>query len=626
MCGLIGIGGPDRRNLVGQLLGDLAHRGPDGDGIWVSGELTLGHRRLAIIGPDDGGLQPMVSGTGRSVIVFNGEIYNYLEIADRLQAAGVRTNRRYDTAVLLDALETWGLEILPDLNGMFAFGWYRPLERQLVLARDRWGKKPLLWARLTLPPGGPAVVFSSELRTFTRLPGGPPSPDPLGIARYLVYDGMPGERTVYRAVSKVPPATYVVLSPEGAELSRRTYWHFRPVPRETDPGRAAARALGELSRAVTLRLRSDVPVGLFLSGGLDSSLLASAWRQAHPSDVIRTFTIGFEDPSYDERASARAMAQRVDAEHHEVVLTGTALDRELDAVWDHLAEPFADPSIIPTSFLCRFAHAHVKVALAGEGGDEIQAGYDPFRAWRMARVMERLLPRPAWYHALRAVERMLPADASNMSARFKVRHFAQGFLHRPDTRVQGWMASFPLPLALSAMRPELAADVEMAEVLEPTRRAFTELRGVSELHSQIHVWLRTYLESSILAKVDMAGMMHGLEVRSPFLDPGVVEAFTDLPPSLIYRQGRGKYLMRQAARPALPAAVLSKPKKGFGVPQATWLRTILRERMEAAVARSQTTGWYRHDVIAPMWRAHLDERADFRRPLWNFLFSFPFQS
>jgi asparagine synthase (glutamine-hydrolysing) len=418
----------------------------------------------------------------------------------------------------------------------------------------------------------------------------------------------------------------VTLSPDGHELSRGTYWHFRPVPREIDTARAAEDALGELSHAVKLRLRSDVPVGLFLSGGLDSSMLAAVWRQAQPSEVIRTFTIGFEDRSYDERASARVMAGSIGAQHHEAVLAGAELERELDAVWDHLSEPFADPSIIPTSFLCRIARAHVKVALAGEGGDEIQAGYDPFRAWRIARLMETVVPRPVWVHALRTVERLLPVDPSNMSARFKVRHFAQGFLGGPDTRIQGWMASFPLPLALLAMKPELAAGVEATQVLEPTRRAFAEQRGTSALHAQINVWLRTYLESSILTKMDRAGMMHGLEVRSPFLDPGVVRAFTDLPPSLIFRNGRGKYLLRQVARTALPAALLNKPKKGFGVPQATWLRTILRERMESAVEQSRTAGWFRHDVIAPMWRAHLNGRADFRRPLWNFLFSFPFQS
>jgi asparagine synthase (glutamine-hydrolysing) len=626
MCGIVGIGGQGGRQAIRDLLAEMAHRGPDGEGTWESDEITLGHRRLAIIGLDEGGAQPMASADGRSLVVFNGEIYNYLEIADRLSEVGVCANRKYDTAVLLAALETWGLDVLPELNGMFAFAWYRPAERKLLLARDRWGKKPLFWGQIRLPGYRPAVAFSSELRTFTRLPGGPPPPNPLGVVRYLVYDGMCADTTVYRGVFKVPAASYVLLNPEGQVLSDGRYWHFRPSPVAVQSEIAATAAVRELAHAVLLRLRSDVPVGLFLSGGIDSSTLAWAWRHVQPSGTIRTFTVGFDEPSYDERWSARLMARHIGAEHHEAVLSGSSLENELAYVFDHLPEPFADPSIIPTSFLCRFAREHVKVALAGEGGDEIQAGYDPFKAWRMARLMEKMLPRQVWYHLLHQLEQLLPVDDRNMSPRFKVRHFAQGFLGPPDTRIQFWMASFPVPLALAALKPELVSQVDPEAILEPTRRAFVEAREVSDLHAQIHVWLKTYLESSILTKVDIAGMMHGLEVRSPFLDPQVVKTLTDLPPNQIFRNGRGKFLLRQAARDRLPTELVNKPKKGFGVPQAQWLRTILRDRMEDAVQRSRVDGWFREDFIAPMWRAHLQRSADFRRTLWNFLFSFPFQS
>jgi asparagine synthase (glutamine-hydrolysing) len=626
MCGLIGIGGRISPQCFGRLLDGLTHRGPDGSGVWQSDEITLGHRRLAIIGPDAGGAQPMVSRSGRSVLAFNGEIYNYLELADRLNAAGVCTNRRYDTAVLIDALETWGLAVLPELNGMFAFAWYQPEQRTLTLVRDRWGKKPLFWGRLPWRGGEPALVFSSELRTFTALPGGRPAADPLGVARYLVYDGMPGETTVYKGVSKLPAASYVTVDTGGRLLANGTYWQFRPEPRPLALADAAADAVHDLSDAVRLRLRSDVPVGLFLSGGMDSSLLAALWRQQQPAATIQTFTVGFDDVSYDERQAARLMAAHIGAEHHEEVLTGAALTKELDAIWDHLCEPFADPSIVPTSFLCRFARDHVKVALAGEGGDEIQAGYDPFKAWALSRAMETVLPRRALFESLRRLETLLPATSRNMSMGFKLRHFAQGFLGGPETRVQCWMSSFPVPLALTALKPELVSQLDVEAILAPTRDAYRAVRSTGELHAQIHVWLKTYLESSVLAKVDRASMMHGLEVRSPFLDPAVVRTLTDLPPALIYRRGRGKRVVREAAKSLLPPALLNRSKKGFGVPQATWLRTILRDRMEDAVRRSATEGWFRQDVIAPMWRAHLSGQADYRRALWNFLFSFPFQS
>ncbi len=626
MCGLLGIGGPAGPRLTRALLAGLAHRGPDGEGIWESPELTLGHRRLAIIGLDEGGLQPMWSRTGESLLVLNGEIYNYVELADRLEAEGRRPDRRYDTSVLLEALEAWGVEALPELNGMFAFAWYRPEHHRLLFARDRFGKKPLFWGRVPVDGGSRALVFSSELSTFTRLPGGPPPPDPLGVARYLVYDGMPDERTVYSGVRKVPAASWIETDADGNPLRCGTFWHFRPQPVPADRVAAGEQALEDLSSALTLRLRSDVPVGLFLSGGMDSSILGALWRRANPSGRIRTFTVGFEEPSYDERGSARLLARAIGAEHHETVASGADLERELEAVWNHLSEPFGDPSIVPTSLLCRFAREHVKVALGGDGGDEIQAGYDPFRAWRPARVMESVLPRRLWPPALARLEKLLPVDDSSLSARFKLRHFAQGFLHGPEERVQGWMASFPLPLALAAMKPELAQEVDAEAVLEPTRRAFEEVKDHGPVHAQIHVWLKTYLECSILAKVDRASMMHSLEARAPYLDPRLVQTMTDLPASLIFRNGRGKYLLRRAASNLLPKALLKKPKKGFGVPQAAWLRTILRERVEEALRRNRKDGWFRSEVIETMWREHLSGRDDHRRALWNFLFSFPFQA
>ncbi len=626
MCGVMGIGGPRGGELVRQFLPTLAHRGPDADGVWQSDELTLGHRRLAIIGRDEEGRQPRVSRSGQSLITFNGEIYNYLEIADRLKAVGRQVDRRYDTAVLLEALEHWGTDVLPELNGMFAFAWYRPAEKRLILARDRWGKKPLFWGRVRLDEGTRSLAFSSELSLFTSLPGGPPAPDPLGIARYLVYDGMPHTRTVYRDVEKLPAGSWIELDPEGNRLGGGQYWQFAPRPAEIAPADAESQFERLLDASIALRLRSDVPIGLFLSGGLDSSLLAAAWRKIRPLDTIRTFTIGFEEQSYDERWSAQLMAERIGAEHHVLVIGKTELERELDHVWQTLSEPFADPSIVPMSLLCRFAREHVTMALGGDGADELQAGYDPFRAWRPARVMEQLLPRRLWYAAGKAVEWLAPNSPSNMSLRFIARHFSQGLLHPPDERIQGWMSSFPLWLATSALDPDLAREIDAEEVLEPTRQAFDSAGEIGEVHAQIQTWVRTYMECSILTKVDRASMAHGLEVRAPYLDPRLAKFLGDLPTELIFHGGKGKVLMRKLAEKMLPAELLQKKKKGFGVPQAAWLRTILRERMEASLEETRRGGWFRYDVINRMWQDHLSGRADYRRALWNFLFSFPFQT
>jgi asparagine synthase (glutamine-hydrolysing) len=626
MCGVMGISGPRGPALVKRFLPGLAHRGPDAEGLWESPELTLGHRRLAIIGLDDGGRQPMVSASSRSVITFNGEIYNYLEIADRLESQGFAVDRRYDTAVLLAALEAWGTDILPDLNGMFAFAWYRPAAKRLVIARDRWGKKPLFWGRVRLDDGSRVLAFSSELSLFTELPGGPPEPDPLGVARYMVYDGMPAERTIYRGVEKLPAASWIEMDPEGNRLRDGTYWRFEPDPSPMEPAIAEDQFIAELKESLQLRLRSDVPVGLFLSGGLDSSILAAVWRMIRPEETIRTFTIGFEEPSYDERWSAELMAEAIDAEHHELVIGEKELHRELDWVWDNMSEPFGDASIVPMSLLCRFAREHVTVAIGGDGADELQAGYDPFRAWFPSRMMERILPRKLWYMVGTAIERMSPNDPSNMSLRFKARHFSQGFLHPPQERIQGWMASFPVWMAANALHPDLKRQIDLDEILEPTRHAFLDSAPAGELHAQMATWIGTYLECSILTKVDRASMFHSLEVRAPLLDQNLAQFLGNLPENLIFRGGKGKALMRRVAEKLLPLALLRKPKKGFGVPQATWLRTVLRERMEDALDQTRRGGWFRHDVIDGMWQEHLAGRADYRRALWTYLFSFPFQS
>ena len=626
MCGVLGIGGPEGPALVEALLGDLAHRGPDDEGRWSSPELALGHRRLTIIGLDRAGRQPMTSRSGDSVMVFNGEIYNYLELADELEQQGRPCDRRFDSAVLLEALEAWGTDALAKLNGMFAFAWYRPRERQVLLARDRWGKKPLFWGTYRGADGRSYLAFSSELRTFAGLPGGPPDPDPLGVARYLVYDGMPDERTVYRTVSKVPAASWVAVDPTGQPQDRGRYWRFEPDLEPVDPATAAERATERLSRSLELRLRSDVPVGLFLSGGVDSSLLAALWRRRHPGDTIRTFTVGFEDASYDERSSARIMARAIESEHHEIVISGAQLEAALESVLAHLSEPFADPSIVPTSLLCRFAREHVTVAIGGDGGDELQAGYDPFRAWNTARWLTAALPGSLWNLGLGAIERLAPASAANMSLKFKLHHFRQGLRHPRDERIQGWMASFPVARALAAMKGDLAAEVDAEAVLEPTRRAFRALRDRGELHAQIHTWIATYLECCILTKVDRASMMHSLEVRAPFLDPGVADSLTSLPPALIFRAGRGKRLLRRLGHDLLPEELLAKPKKGLGVPLTAWFRTVLRERMEEALDTSRTSGWFRHQAVQRLWREHLAGSYDHRKALWSFLVCRPFEA
>ena len=618
MCGILGAAGPQGRRIVEQLIGTLRLRGPDDEGIWFSPELSIGHRRLAIIGTDSGGRQPMVSRSGDSVLAFNGEIYNYLEIADQLASVGIQCDRRYDTSVLLESLEAWGPAVLPKLNGMFSLAWYRPRENRVLLCRDRWGKKPLFWG--TFPSEGRRyLAFSSDLRTFARIPGGTPSTDPLGVARYLVYDGMPGRRTVFAGVSKVPAACWIDFETNGAIERQHRYWTFEHEGLSPEVETAKLELTDRLLRSTELRLRSDVPVGLFLSGGIDSSLLAAFWRRLRPNDSIKTFTIGFEDSSFDERAAARCMARRIDSEHHELVLAGQELEAGLDRVFQNLTEPFADPSLVPTSLLCRFAADHVRVALGGDGADELQAGYDPFRAWKLAKGMTGFSSGLFWGSILGMLERLVPANDGNLSLKFKLHHFSRGLRHPNDERIQAWMASFSVELALMAMNPDLAEEVSIEEILEPSREAFRAFESVGDLHAQINTWCQTYLESSILTKVDRAGMASSLEVRSPFLDPSVAEYLFNLNPGLVFRRGRGKILLRQVANDNLPKELLGRPKKGLGVPLGTWFRTVLRERVEEHLGGNPQQDWFNREVIQDVWAEHSRGHYDHRKALWSFL-------
>jgi asparagine synthase (glutamine-hydrolysing) len=595
-------------------------------GLWNDDELALGHRRLAIIGLEAEGRQPRLRQNGDSVLIFNGEIYNYLELANELEAAGHPVDRRFDTDVLQAALEAWGVGALERLNGMFALAWYRPRAKRLVLARDRWGKKPLFWGRV--PVGAqhhPALVFGSELRLFTHLPGGPPPPNPLGVARYLLYGGMPGTETVYRGVHKVGAAAWIELDPTGTVLAEGRYWTFRRRPQAMSLDHAVERCESLVLDALRLRLRSDVPVGLFLSGGIDSSLLAWAWQKIAPQTPISTFTVGFDDPSYDERRFAAEMADRVGSRHLAVVVDEPRLLEELDRVWQHLDEPFADASVVPTSLVSRIAAEHVRVAIGGDGGDEHQAGYDPFRAWMPARWLRGALG-PLAAPLVRGLERLSPISDRNLSLRFKLHHFGRGLGLPPPTRLQGWLAPFAPGDLGRILDPDLAVGLDLDEVLEPTRLAYQAHQPQGDLSAQIEMWVATYLETAILTKVDRASMMHSLEVRAPFLDPALTEFFAELPDELVFHRGRGKVLLRALAKRHLPPALAHRPKKGFGIPVGRWLRTALRPRVEACLDRREPDGWFNRDAIRAMWQAHLDRRGEYRQELWAYLMSFPFRS
>ncbi len=608
MCGIVGLirhrsAGPDDRALVERMAAALRHRGPDGAGVWSAGSGTLGHRRLAVVDLSDAAAQPMTA--GEVGLTYNGETYDHLALRDELARAGAAFTSRSDTEVVLRGYLAWGEAVVERLDGMFALGVWDAARGRLLLARDRYGEKPLYY--VLLADGG--LAFASEPRALRLLPpellGHPWQVDRAALAQYLATDTFPGETTVWRGVRKLPPGATLVWEAGRARLRR--YWTRRYGHLELGAREAEARLWELLVRAVERRLMSDVPLGVFLSGGLDSSAVLAAAAEVTDAARLRTFAIGFREASYDESPFAAAVARHVGARHDVLVLDAPELLAHLPEVLDHLDEPLADASVVPTYALCKFARREVTVALGGDGGDELLCGYDTFVAERLARPylrLPRLVRAPLEAAALR-----LPASPGRMSAPFLARRFVRGLDPDPLRRNVRWFGSF-LPEEASALVIGAPSPSELFAELERGPRPAGE-EGVLDL------WTRWYLPDDVLTKVDRASMAVSLEARAPFLDPELAAFAHGLPLRYKLRGLTRKWLLKRALRGRLPQAVLRRRKQGFAAPVADWLRGPLRaELLELlAPAALERAGLLRPEPVQRLVREHLAGR-DHRKELW----------
>jgi asparagine synthase (glutamine-hydrolysing) len=634
MCGIAGevrFDRPPEMDAVRRMTGALRHRGPDAEGFHGDGPAALGHRRLSILDLSGGG-QPMVR--EGCAIAFNGEAYRHAALRDELAARGHAFLTRSDTEVVLRAYLEWGEDFIERVDGMFAMALWDGGRRKLVLARDRMGKKPLYYALAlaggawrAAPPaperveeGVAGIVFGSELKALAAHGGVAGELDGEALARYLAVEYVPAPRSIRRGVFKLPAAHVAVL--EGGRFRMRRYWDLPPP---VAVGAAAARreVEGELLRrldgAVARRLVADVPVGVFLSGGIDSSAVAAlAARHKRP---LATFAIGFDEASFDESRWARLAAESVGSDHHLERLSGRAcLDLVPDMV-EVLDEPFGDPSVLPTLLLSRFVRRHVTVALAGDGGDELFAGYDTFLAHGPAALAARL-PRPA-LAAAAALAAKLPSSSRNMSLDFRVKQFLRGLAAPASLRHQAWIGSFTPGELREVLHPDLAplasAEVAWREVLDEAERAARAGVAPGSVDEALRFYLGRYLADDILVKADRASMAASLEVRAPFLDAEVVEYVAALPWRLKLAPWRTKQLLKSALRGLVPGAILRRPKKGFGIPVAAWIRGPLRPLFADLFSPGSLA---RAGVLAPraaraLLDRHLSGREDLRKPLWT---------
>ncbi|MBN8613701.1 MAG: asparagine synthase (glutamine-hydrolyzing) [Deltaproteobacteria bacterium] len=626
MCGIAGIVAREAaEDVVRRMLARIAHRGPDGEGLAVrrvgKRVATFGHRRLSIVDLA-GGAQPMEdAGTrdrpgARALVTFNGEIYDHAKTREALRREGARfVTRGSDTETLVSGYASWGERVVPRLSGMFAFAAMDLRSGEVLLARDRSGIKPLYWARLsesTFEGGG--IAFASELDALLEVPGIERRIDDQGLASFLFSDYAHPPYTLVRGVSKLAPGELLVLRGDGSEDGPRRY--VAPQVPEEGPVPDARELLETLGDAVESQLMSDVPLGVFLSGGIDSSVIAAlahqrlARRGSKPR--LQAFCIAFEEASFDESAHARAVSQHLGLEHVEEVLSPRAMLDVVDEVLDHLDEPLGDHSIVPTYLLCRLAAKHVKVALGGDAADELFGGYPTYAAHaRHARAMR---PFVTSARAILGPDRVgalldrLPSGDGYQALDWKLKRFVGRWDDDVVRRHLRWMSSLDLPALSEAMGDRLRG--EPATLAEAHRWWGDPIATTTTLD------FATYMPGSVLTKVDRASMAHGLEARPPFLDEGVLALARRVPSSLKVRGGVGKVLLREAARSLVPPAILDRKKHGFSVPLAAWLRGPLSGRLDALLASSPVWTTLEREPFARWAGEHRARRGDHTKALW----------
>jgi asparagine synthase (glutamine-hydrolysing) len=609
ICGDVDLGGAPDAEGVRRAARALAHRGPDAEGFYGEGPAALGHRRLSILDLQSGD-QPMVR--DGVAIAFNGEAYDFSALRDALRAKGHPFTTRSDTEVVLRAYLEWGEEFPERVHGMFALALWDSRRKKLLLARDRLGKKPLYYFAQ-----GSRVVFGSELKALVAHGAAPRELDPEALVQYLACEYVPAPASILRGVRKLPAAHLAVLDERGLRLRR--YWDLpAPANAAARVDDAAEELLALLDAAVAKRLVADVPVGVFLSGGVDStSIAALAARHKKP---LQTFSIGFTEQSFDESPWAALASRRLGTEHVWEKFSGQDCMDLLPAAAAQLDEPFADPSFLPTFLLSRFTRKHVKVALAGDGGDELFAGYDPFLAHRPAAAFARV-PRPL-RSALQGLVHLLPASSRNMSLDFRLKQFLRGVDASPSLRHASWLASFlPREMALllqPGVRESATPEIAFRAVLEDAARSGARPGSVDEA---LRYYLTRYLADDILVKADRASMAASLELRAPYLDTKVVEFAARLPWQLKMSLTRTKLILKRALRGVVPEEILRRPKKGFGIPVAAWIRGPLRPLFEELLSerRLREGGLFEPGAVRALLQAHLEGRADLRKPLWTLL-------
>jgi asparagine synthase (glutamine-hydrolysing) len=620
MCGIYGYLSTKERvdpNILRAMGDSLRHRGPDGEGEeieqCVEWGLGLGHTRLSIIDLSAAGKQPMCNEDGTIWITYNGEIYNFRELRTELESNGHRFKSNSDTEVIIHLYEERGVRCLEKLNGMFAFAIWNRSEKTLFLARDRIGKKPLHYG---LYDGG--IVFGSEIKALLKHPKVAREIDLGSLNKYLSFEYVPAPDTIFKSIRKVRPGYFLLY--KNGDMQTERYWDIplsdHPIGYKTED--EYVEELREiLARSVRSRLVADVPVGVFLSGGLDSSLVAAMAKRSNKD--IECFSIGFDESSFDERKYAAKVAQSLNLKQNLRIFSTSEMLENLENLPRLLDEPLADASILPTYLLSKMTSEKVKVALSGDGGDELFAGYPTYQAHRLVTYFDSL-PESVKV-AAKSLALSLPVSDKDISFDFKIKQFLRGAGVSSEIRFFRWMGGFIDSEKKELLSDDLNAALRHHNSYQDIFRYLSESGLTKDLERILYLSMKLYLQDDILVKVDRAAMANGLEVRCPLLDQEFVEFACGLPMYYKLKGLKTKYLLKKAARGIIPDEIIDRRKKGFGIPIARWLRNELKSFMLAYLeeTRIKRQGFFNYSYINKLINDHLEKKIDNRKALWSLL-------
>jgi len=587
------------------------HRGPDDEGVYVRWPIALGHRRLSVLDLSAAARQPLANEDQTLWLTYNGEIYNFLEVRSGLLARGHRFRSRTDAEVLLHLYEEVEDDCLQRVEGMFAFALWDEKRQRLMVARDRMGEKPLHYFVF---PGG--LAFASELKALSAVPEFRGELSVQSLSRYLAFEYVPAPDTIYQGVHKLLPAHYLIH--ENGQLAAHEYWrvHYlahRPAREET----YAERLWELLSRAVRQRLVSDVPLGVFLSGGVDSSAIVAAVAGAR-SAHIQTFHIGFNEPGFDESPHSTQVARWFSTDHHTAILDSLTARGLLPRLFASLDEPFGDYSFIPTFWLCGLARRRVTVALSGDGGDELFAGYVTYQAHAIAHWYERL-PALVRERMIRRLLDRLPASHAYLSVDFRLKKFAEAISFPNPQRHYRWLGSFSPEEQRSLLHPDVASAVDGGSLFDLVDEEEARSGAEGWLERLLALERRFFLQDYMLVKADRASMAHALEVRNPFLDSELVEFAANLPATMKLHGLTTKYVLRKALAGRMPPEILRRRKQGFAVPIAQWMAGAWKDLVAAMLDPEKLAreGFFNPAYVSRLLTEHLARQANHYKKLWT---------